>query len=198
MSEAIQRADEPVRKGGIGAGRIAFLDGFRGIAILPVTGFHYFTRYAADPRHIVPYSDALAGVRINEYGFYGVMLFFAVSGFVIAITLDHTHNFLEFVVRRFARLWPTMLVCSIITFLVLLIWPLFWQRFATDFLVSKAPEFSGTPSAAIALAVASVMIALAYAIYVVWEHPVNRWMVRRYKQWASKVGLLPARKAEAS
>lgn len=119
-----------------GSGRIAFLDGFRGLAILLVIGFHYFTVYARDPRHLVPYGDAVAHVPIFSYGFFGVMLFFSVSGFVIAMTLESSSNLLEFAVRRFARLWPTMLLCSIITYCVLLFWPTLWHQRLIDFLPS--------------------------------------------------------------
>ncbi len=39
-------------------------------------------------------------------GFYGVHLFFMISGFVILMTLEQTQNGLDFVVSRFARLYP--------------------------------------------------------------------------------------------
>lgn len=116
--------------------RIAFLDGFRGIAILLVIGYHYFSRFARDGRSIYPYNDVLASPIIFSHGFYGVMLFFAVSGFVIAMTLERTQGFIEFVARRFARLWPTMLLCSVITWCVLWAWPIYWQKNLIDFLPS--------------------------------------------------------------
>ena len=70
------------------------------------------------------------------HGFYGVLLFFAVSGFVIAMTLERTAGFVEFAVRRFARLWPAMLLCSGMTYLVLWHWPLFWPQQPINFLPS--------------------------------------------------------------
>lgn len=117
-------------------GRIAFLDGFRGIAILLVVCYHYFSHFASHQKQVYPYGDVLAAVPVFEFGFYGVMLFFVVSGFVIAMTLERTKSLLEFVVRRFARLWPTMLLCSLMTYLVLLQWPMFWQVQLVDFLPS--------------------------------------------------------------
>lgn len=132
----MQTDDAAIKPNGAGNDRIAFLDGFRGIAILLVVGFHYFARFSADSRGIYPYGDVLAAVPVFEYGFYGVMLFFSVSGFVIALTLERTRSFFEFAVRRFARLWPTMVLCAGLTYLVLLAWPLFWIRQPIDFLPS--------------------------------------------------------------
>ena len=58
-----------------------------------------------------------------KYGFYGVQLFFSVSGFVIVMTLERSGGLIEFAVKRLARLWPTM-------------WPVFWRRNPQDFLPS--------------------------------------------------------------
>ncbi len=46
-----------------------------------------------------------------------------ISGFVIALTLYRSTTFYEFAVRRFARLWPTMLLCSAATYTVLALIP---------------------------------------------------------------------------
>lgn len=94
------------------------MDGLRGIAILLVLGVHYFheTSYsnpAADTQGPFPFFGALFA-----YGDLGVELFFLISGFVIALTLETSKTPYDFFVRRFARLWPALFVCSIITFLV--------------------------------------------------------------------------------
>jgi peptidoglycan/LPS O-acetylase OafA/YrhL len=49
------------------------------------------------------------------FGFYGVQLFFIISGFVIFMTLERTHTVMDFVVSRFARLYPTYWAAIIIT-----------------------------------------------------------------------------------
>ena len=118
------------------ADRIGFLDGFRAIAILAVLGFHYYSRFGTDPRSIYPFADAWSGLPLFHYGFYGVHLFFSVSGFVISLTLMRCDTLAEFVVRRLARLWPTMLVCACLTYLFLLAFPMFFPQRPANFLPS--------------------------------------------------------------
>lgn len=105
--------------------RLAALDGLRAIAILMVVGYHYFSRWT----ELYPYGAALE--RPFAFGYLGVWLFFIISGFVIALTLESCRSFGEFALRRFARLWPPMLVGSIATFavLALLAPPLLQQAF---------------------------------------------------------------------
>lgn len=118
------------------AHRVAYLDGLRGIAILAVVAYHYFTRWAADALHVYPYGEMWAAFIPFELGYYGVQLFFAVSGFVIAHSLERSRSIDEFAVRRFARLWPTMLLCSVISYSVLTLWPQFWPQSPVNFLPS--------------------------------------------------------------
>ena len=101
-----------------------------------VLGYHYFSRFAHDAKQIYPYDAALAHIPLFEFGFYGVHLFFCVSGFVIAMTLQRTEGMIEFAIRRFARLWPTMLLCASITYLILWRWPMYWPQQPINFLPS--------------------------------------------------------------
>jgi peptidoglycan/LPS O-acetylase OafA/YrhL len=99
-------------------GRLEYLDGLRAVAALIVVFFHYFQRFPAYyPYPAVPIS------RYLPLGWIGVWLFFVISGFVISLTLHRCASLYEFAVRRFARLWPAMLLCSILTYLVLQIVP---------------------------------------------------------------------------
>ncbi|MCP5388023.1 MAG: acyltransferase [Novosphingobium sp.] len=93
--------------------RIGELDGLRGIAALAVVLFHY----------TVKAPEMVPGLQTAGLGFvpgmYGVHLFFAISGFVIFMTLERTRRPLDFVVSRFARLFPTywaaiLATCAII------------------------------------------------------------------------------------
>jgi peptidoglycan/LPS O-acetylase OafA/YrhL len=118
------------------ARRIDYLDGLRGVAILLVVGYHYYFHFTHDPRQLYPYGDLWSGFLPFVYGCYGVQLFFAISGFVIALSLERCHSIGEFAVRRFARLWPTMLLCSLLTFGVLSIWPGYWPQTPANFLPS--------------------------------------------------------------
>jgi peptidoglycan/LPS O-acetylase OafA/YrhL len=101
--------------------RLISLDGLRGIAILLVMGHHYFyTQPSIDPRSDThPFGDAFSGILIFQYGGLGVSLFFLISGFVIALTLRRSALPSDFFVRRFARIWPPLLVCSLTSFFVL-------------------------------------------------------------------------------
>lgn len=99
--------------------RINYLDGHRGIAILLVVGFHAYTRWP----ELVPYGDSYS--YIFQYGFLGVQLFFLLSGFVILMTLERCTTFSNFLYKRWLRLFPAMLVCSLIIFFTA---PFFFER----------------------------------------------------------------------
>ncbi len=105
--------------------RIVILDGFRAFAIALVIGFHYFSRWT-QPRsaeNLYPYGDWLAHFPLFNYGYLGVQLFFIVSGFVISLTLLGCRDWRDFGWKRFARLFPTMLLCSTVSFFFLWIFP---------------------------------------------------------------------------
>ena len=101
--------------------RIDFLDGCRGIAILWVIVYHAYAKW---PDH-VPYGDQFANIPGVKQGFLGVHLFFMISGFVILMTLEKCKNFFEFITRRWLRLFPAMLVA---TLLILLTAPILPER----------------------------------------------------------------------
>jgi peptidoglycan/LPS O-acetylase OafA/YrhL len=101
--------------------RIAVLDAFRAIAIFLVIGFHYLSRWTP-PRsevNLYPYGGWLSDFPLFRFGGMGVQLFFIVSGFVISMTLLSCRDWREFAWKRFARLFPAMLLCSAITFFVI-------------------------------------------------------------------------------
>jgi len=89
---------------------IKSIDGLRGIAVLAVLIYHFFPSLASG-------------------GFLGVDLFFVVSGFVITNLLsrdgiDSPKKYLEFFVNRLWRLYPSLLVVVLITWVSFsLIWP---------------------------------------------------------------------------
>jgi peptidoglycan/LPS O-acetylase OafA/YrhL len=86
------------RQGGL---RLDELDALRGIAALSVLLFHYANQFQQTYHHLGRFSFSF------EVGKYGVELFFVISGFVIFWTLDRTRRAGDFVVHRFARLYPT-------------------------------------------------------------------------------------------
>jgi peptidoglycan/LPS O-acetylase OafA/YrhL len=85
------------------------LDALRGIGALCVLIFHYSTRFHElfpQAAH-VPFSF--------PGGNYRVLLFFTISGFAIFFTLDRIATVSDFLVNRFARLYPAYLVAMLLT-----------------------------------------------------------------------------------
>jgi peptidoglycan/LPS O-acetylase OafA/YrhL len=97
---------------GHSAGRIEHLDGLRGIAIILVVLFHAYARWP----DLIPFGAAYAEFPPFKYGFLGVQLFFLISGFVILMTIEKTPSFQTFLFRRWIRLFPAMLVASLLVF----------------------------------------------------------------------------------
>jgi peptidoglycan/LPS O-acetylase OafA/YrhL len=94
--------------------RIKQLDGLRCLCITLVIAFHYFYAY---PNYL-PYHNKFANFYLVRYGYLGVNCFFIISGFVIYMTLQKCKDIRTFFIRRFIRLWPTLLICTTLTFIV--------------------------------------------------------------------------------
>lgn len=99
-------------------GRIKYLDGLRGFAILWVILYHAFSRWPN-----LPYGYRYWDLLPFKYGWLGVELFFMLSGFVITMTLERCSSWREFIVRRWLRLFPAMLIVSLLIFLTAPILP---------------------------------------------------------------------------
>ena len=96
--------------------RIVLLDSFRCLAILFVMFYHFTYRWTSphSPINLYPYENWYGNVF--EYGLLGVSFFFIISGFVISFTLEGTESISAFFKNRFIRLFPPMLLCTVITF----------------------------------------------------------------------------------
>jgi peptidoglycan/LPS O-acetylase OafA/YrhL len=92
--------------------RIRELDALRGIAAIMVVLYHFISGY---PILMPGVSRLPVGFEIGQHG---VELFFAISGFVIFMTLENTRTAGDFIVSRFSRLYPTYWACMAITILV--------------------------------------------------------------------------------
>lgn len=143
----------------------------RGIAAMAVVIFHYTVKFqdfypAAKPP---PFSFL--------YGFYGVHLFFIVSGFVILMSLER-RNGQGFIKSRFIRLYPIFWVCVLLTFAVLSL------NNSIDFSISPIAlfinltmlhDYVGAP------AVDGVYWSLSYEIgFYVFMYAVFRFNLRRF------------------
>lgn len=95
------------------ATRIEYMDGLRGVAIITVLLFHTFARW----NDLLPYAKFSELIPALEYGFVGVQLFFMLSGYVILMTLEKTDSLAMFAWKRWLRLFPAMLIGSIIIYL---------------------------------------------------------------------------------
>ncbi len=86
--------------------RVSTLDGLRVVAIFMVMFGHYYN-----------FSSNQVLKTIAGYGWIGVPAFFVISGFVIAMSLERSKSYTEFLKKRYIRLAPGMFICSTITFL---------------------------------------------------------------------------------
>lgn len=93
--------------------RITYMDGLRGVAILLVVLFHAFTRWSS----ILPYGETYSSFPIFEYGWLGIYLFFMISGFVIFLSLDRVESLKLFLYKRWLRLFPAMLIVSVLVYI---------------------------------------------------------------------------------
>lgn len=91
------------------AHRVDFLDGMRGLAILMVICLHYFANIYEVPRSVFYNRHTPL-----HHGDFGVQLFFIISGYVIFMTLDKTPGFGGFMLRRWIRLFPAMLIATLL------------------------------------------------------------------------------------
>jgi peptidoglycan/LPS O-acetylase OafA/YrhL len=87
------------------------LDALRGIACLSVMLYHYTHYYDSVWKHRTPTWIDL------ERGYYGVQLFFLISGFVIFASL-RGHSMREFALLRFWRLFPAYWAATLFIFVL--------------------------------------------------------------------------------
>ena len=104
-------------------GHLFALDGLRGLAVTAV-----FAHHVAAPQHL-PWAYARSNsysvlLRLLEFGWGGVDLFFVLSGFLITAILlrsrDAENYFSSFYMRRVLRIFPLYYLAVALTFL----WPL--------------------------------------------------------------------------
>ncbi len=100
--------------------RYANVDGLRLLCALAVLLFHYVYRGSLEGL----YAPLLPWAQISEqmkYGHIGVHIFFCISGFVIAYSAAGRSAF-QFATARFARIYPTFILCLTILFATRMAW----------------------------------------------------------------------------
>lgn len=93
----IQEAPQQTRR------RLAWLDALRGIAALVVVVEHALEPLLPEARQPVK--------AVFEPGWYGVMVFFLVSGYIVPASLERRGSVRAFWISRFFRLYPLFGVC---------------------------------------------------------------------------------------
>lgn len=102
--------------------RLIVLDALRGLAALSVVLFHYSHQY------YVLFPEKYNFIFDFDLGYFGVQVFFVISGFVIFMTLNKTERPRDFFVSRIARLYPVYWSAVIVTFIIVLIFGLDGQE----------------------------------------------------------------------
>lgn len=90
--------------------RFLELDALRGLAAVLVVLFHF----------TINSNSLLLGWEFR-YGVTGVDIFFIISGFVIFLTISRVKKWPDFVVSRFARLYPAFWCCLLITTMAMML-----------------------------------------------------------------------------
>lgn len=98
--------------------RFKSVDALRGIAAFVVVLCHQVHAFNNE------YGYKPAPYFTFWFGYFGVELFFMISGFVIYYTLQQSNSLKEFWIKRFIRLFPTYWLCLVITFLAVSLFPL--------------------------------------------------------------------------
>ncbi|MEU9836572.1 acyltransferase [Streptosporangium sp. NPDC048047] len=86
------------------AGRMAWLDALRGLAALIVVFEHTLQPLLPGARMPVK--------AVFEPGWYGVTVFFLVSGYIVPASLERRGDVRAFWISRFFRLYPPLVVCA--------------------------------------------------------------------------------------
>lgn len=91
--------------------RVVFIDALRGIAACQVVVFHVFTAHAG-----LGFGEKYQDIVVFRDGWLGVELFFMISGFVILMTLHKCANFIDFILKRYWRLLPAILIAVLFSY----------------------------------------------------------------------------------
>ncbi|MEK7622392.1 MAG: acyltransferase [Patescibacteria group bacterium] len=123
--------------------RLIFLDELRGLAILCIMLFHYLYLYDLRYGHLYTFS-----FNFHWGGFFGIYLFFVISGFVVMKSLERVKKPLDFIINRLSKLYPSYWLAMIITYTFVFIFGLPGREVGfKDFLInlSMLQHWLGVP-----------------------------------------------------
>ncbi|MGW4691141.1 acyltransferase family protein [Kitasatospora cineracea] len=86
--------------------RLGWLDALRGIAALAVAAHHF------EIMRLIPYGGTIAAHF--DLGFYGVIAFFIVSGYIIPASLERRGDVRAFWIGRIFRIYPALIVSMLL------------------------------------------------------------------------------------
>ena len=100
--------------------RNRFFDNLRGFSVLTTLSYHFFGIWAYILYYLHHEPIKLSGISSLACGFghYGVDVFFTLSGFLIAGSLERHRNLSDFYIRRFARIIPIYYACVACNYLL--------------------------------------------------------------------------------
>ncbi|MFA6260096.1 MAG: acyltransferase [Bacteroidia bacterium] len=88
-------------------------DLLRLFAAMQVLVFHTFGHFVIDLNNT-------GGKLVNYFSWYpGVLMFFTISGFLIASSLDRNSNIRKYIKNRFLRIYPALWFCFLLTLVLL-------------------------------------------------------------------------------
>ncbi|MFD7257991.1 acyltransferase family protein [Streptomyces sp. NPDC059874] len=105
------RRAEQGERGAAPGSRLGWLDALRGIAALAVAAHHF------EIMRLIPNGDTIAA-RF-DLGFYGVIAFFIVSGYIIPASLERRGDVRAFWIGRIFRIYPALIVTMLLAEFVL-------------------------------------------------------------------------------
>lgn len=142
----------------------------------------------------------MTGLRYVVSFFPGVVVLFAISGFLVSGSMERSKNRKEFFVRRVFRLYPELWVCTLVNLLLLLC--LTRQRFSTEILfwcVTQIFGIANTPDCFSNFATGSVNGALWTIFTEVQLYVLLGIFYPLMKKWSKKLwGVIIAAAASAN
>ena len=93
--------------------RLSYIDGLKGLLVIPIFLYHYYTVFCEKDVTSIPFSPAALFVK----GFLAVELYFAISGFLIARKYSELKNGItlhQYITPKLKRIMPCFFVSNLI------------------------------------------------------------------------------------